>query len=469
MATALLLAPAAASAAEPLRHFEIEGVGVTPLVDYTQQSSSEPIALSGHELSLGLDLGFYCDNIPTLPNGQSYTLISTTGGLTGEFENAPDGTALKPRREGHDCGAGVGPGPKLVIHYQESGAVQTVTATVIEGSPKPVSSLALIAAPTPAEVNEPIGLTGVVQTSPREPLSEGFVGSISFAGEATLPGCGAVEVTQPETVLTGTCTASFPAGRVQINAEFTATEAAIAPSSQSTQLVIEKGTTTLGLTAGQDGAALELGAAIEPRFTGPVVPTGSVAFFLDGAPLAACAEQPLLRDEGAAKAGCDVAEPAPGLHQLEARYAGDANFEAVVGTATATIPPPAGGGARPGGSPPAETPPAPVSPARGAARATGALRLLATRIRVRRGLAAIPLACASSAACRGTITLRLARTATDTPLAVRSFEISAGRRMTLHLPVRKRALRRSHGRGVLTIAPSGGLATGAEVRLLEVR
>src|SRR5205823_10783861 len=81
----------------------------------TDLSSTGAIDLGGAQLAL--------NSCGPLPVGQTFTLVSTTGTLTGAFGNAPNGSTFTL----DECGST----SYFRIDYQETGSPQTVTATVI--------------------------------------------------------------------------------------------------------------------------------------------------------------------------------------------------------------------------------------------------------------------------------------------------------------------------------------------------
>ena len=151
----LAAAPAGASASSFAFPFDnlvvfIHGVGTVPGRDYDQVVTDEPVDLDGVTLTVFPDGGAFCTQVPALENGRTYTLLSTTGGLSGRLIRNPGETL----EEGdvypinlplsRFCTQSVG---SLELHYHESGPVQTVTATVVDGSPIPVTSTGLTADP----------------------------------------------------------------------------------------------------------------------------------------------------------------------------------------------------------------------------------------------------------------------------------------------------------------------------------
>jgi hypothetical protein len=109
--------------------FEISGSGAVADTDYSQLSSAGTIALGSASFGVLVTptSGTSC---PTLAPGQTYTLVSTTGTLTGSFANAPEGTEV-PVDYAKDCATH--PSTHLRIAYHRSGETQTVTGTVPDG------------------------------------------------------------------------------------------------------------------------------------------------------------------------------------------------------------------------------------------------------------------------------------------------------------------------------------------------
>jgi hypothetical protein len=118
-------------------------------------------------------------------------------------------------------------------------------------------------------------------------------------------------------------------------------------SSTTSILTIDRGPTataagTLNGTPGV-GQTVALLASVAPANTGSASPTGTVAFFDNGAPIAGCTSQPVF----GGGATCTTSYPAPGTHTITAAYFGDVNFVgSTSGPQTVTVgatpaPPPA--------------------------------------------------------------------------------------------------------------------------------
>lgn len=113
--------------------FLIAGTGSEPWRDYSQLFSEGAVSLGGSKLYVYVYPPNESGSCPVPSVGQTYTFVETTGTLTGTFGNAPEEGEI-PILPAHACGSPV-PWYKrdLRIAYHESGATQTVTATVTGG------------------------------------------------------------------------------------------------------------------------------------------------------------------------------------------------------------------------------------------------------------------------------------------------------------------------------------------------
>ena len=112
--------------------FTVTGEGTTPAADYAQLVSRGAVALEGAKVEVVVrppNEGAAC---PVLSAGETYTFVSSTGALSGAFENAPEGGAEIPVRYGPACAAK--PSQTIAISYRESGPTETVTGTVEEAA-----------------------------------------------------------------------------------------------------------------------------------------------------------------------------------------------------------------------------------------------------------------------------------------------------------------------------------------------
>jgi hypothetical protein len=118
---------------------QIRVQGTQPGTDYDQITSTGTVALGGAVLqleSLSGEAGpvYHEEGCPSPPVGQVYTLISTTGSLTGTFSNAPNGDTVVAY-----CPPSVTVGEPIAysyrINYNAAGSPKTVTATALPAIP----------------------------------------------------------------------------------------------------------------------------------------------------------------------------------------------------------------------------------------------------------------------------------------------------------------------------------------------
>lgn len=108
----------------------ITGTGTQAGVDYSQLTSTGNVELSGVTLNVSDNFVGGC---PVVPAGQTDTLVSTTGSLSGTFANAPNGSTLTTQCLSAQYTSVEG--EKFRIEYHTSGSPQTVTATAIANAP----------------------------------------------------------------------------------------------------------------------------------------------------------------------------------------------------------------------------------------------------------------------------------------------------------------------------------------------
>jgi len=111
--------------------FQIAGDGTTAKQDYAQLASSGAIELGGATLEAIVRPPEPHMPCPTLTRGETFTFISTTGRLTGSFDNALESSPELPIRFAESC---TSTSQTMRIGYHESGSTQTITGTVEEGA-----------------------------------------------------------------------------------------------------------------------------------------------------------------------------------------------------------------------------------------------------------------------------------------------------------------------------------------------
>lgn len=185
----------------------VDGSGTTAGTDYGQVTVSGSVTLAGR---LSVSLGTF-DTCPTLTVGSSYTLITTTGTISGTFAHVASGATVTA--SGYSAtGAGCSSHSALRIDY----TANTVTATVVTRPKKPVQP------PAPVPV---LGSTAAVTTlsgtvTIKEPGSSSFVPltattAIPF-GSTLDTTAGKVQVTTATTVPGATQSAAFHGGRFRL-------------------------------------------------------------------------------------------------------------------------------------------------------------------------------------------------------------------------------------------------------------
>jgi hypothetical protein len=291
--------------------FNIAG-GDVPGADYSQLTSTGAIDLGGAGLDINSDTtDGYC---VTPSAGQAYTLVSTTGTLTGTFGNAPNGAMIED-----DCA-----GQSYEINYNTNTLPRTVTATAVGATTS--TSLALL--PVSPVTNQTVLLSATVDAQ-----GAPVTGAVAFEEDGvTIPGCGAQPIIN---AFGASCDASFAADAspLLVSAVFTpAASTGFAGSSVSTGLIVSPDPTSTALASSsanpRAGTQVTYAAIVTPAYSGARAPSGSVAFFDGHAPMASCTGEPVEAQGSFQIATCKVHYHSGGYHAITARYAGDGNFAA---------------------------------------------------------------------------------------------------------------------------------------------
>lgn len=312
--------------------FDIVGVGTVAGTDYEPAVVDGALDLDGVWLEALVEVGQFCNAIETLPNGNTYTLISTTGDLTGVLRDwrgpLQDGDTVGVTDPQRICFPP--PSEQLEIHYHRDGPVKTVTGTVVNGPPTPVSQVRVAVSPDRPQTNEPTTITATVTTSSWTPQ-----GTIAFgAAPAAFPVDGCAH--QPLVVIGGayvaTCTIGLepllwgwgPHIAPNVTATFVPddpTQMRGATGGQLIGVAAGRTATQLELLSGADVTAgsLRVAATVVPAFAGTYRPLGSLAFSADGAVVANCSAVPLA-SSGPTTASCSLDDESPGKRTLIATY-----------------------------------------------------------------------------------------------------------------------------------------------------
>jgi hypothetical protein len=291
------------------------------LADVPDITATGPVDLG--DASLALLPGGGC---PILAPGETYTLVTTTGSLTGVFAGIPDGAIVAVSS---GC---PGSTQTMRINY----TANSVIATVVNPGPAP-TGITVTTNPTTAVTNQPVTLTATVIANYGIPA-----GTVSFGvNEMPIAGCGSQTVTAHGSSGTATCNTSFTAGDGALNVTYAPSDSATRGSSNTSDtpplglivsgsIAVSPAATTTTVTASSpsvvSGRSVTYTATVTPAYLGPAVPTGPIEFDDNGAPIGSCAKQPLNALRGTATTACTVTYPTTGTHAVTARYAGDGNF-----------------------------------------------------------------------------------------------------------------------------------------------
>jgi hypothetical protein len=113
---------------------EITAQGSVAGTDYDQLTSTGSISLGGAQLQLSKPYEGEGCALPS-PVGQVYTLVSTSGSLSGTFGNAPNGSTLVAYCFAAELVGGVNRAYPFRVNYNTGGSPKTVTATALPAVP----------------------------------------------------------------------------------------------------------------------------------------------------------------------------------------------------------------------------------------------------------------------------------------------------------------------------------------------
>jgi adhesin/invasin len=226
----------------------------------------------------------------------------------------------------------------------------TLTASTFPGTPIITARVAGTSVQGQTILTQTAGLSATSLTvppgSPRTNQSETLVatvqqapsfgspnGTMSFRdGGSPIPGCGAVALSPSGSVATALCQTSFAASGSP--AKLTAVYSGVGNVAGSTSPEMDLGigvdgtSTRLTSSVAQPtaGGTVRYTATVTPSHSGPVNPTGTIAFDDGGTALSGCASHPVTTANGASTATCTVKFARARKHAITARYSGDRNF-----------------------------------------------------------------------------------------------------------------------------------------------
>jgi hypothetical protein len=129
-----LLLPSLSLDAASTLGLEITAQGSVAGTDYDQLTSTGSISLGGAQLQLSKPYEGEGCALPS-PVGQVYTLVSTSGSLSGTFGNAPNGSTLVAYCFAAELFGGVNRAYPYRVNYNTGGSTKTVTATALPAVP----------------------------------------------------------------------------------------------------------------------------------------------------------------------------------------------------------------------------------------------------------------------------------------------------------------------------------------------
>jgi hypothetical protein len=254
-----------------------------------------------------------------LAPGQTYTLISASGVVSGTFSNAPDGSLMSV-----GCGSGY---YAVRIAY----TAHTVTATILG------AAVTMTAAPTTVATNRTVTLTATVSAFPTTAGIVQFDVLLPNGQSAAVPGCAGQPITAGVPGDQVSCQASFTAASSpeEVSATFAPAAGAVISGRASQPPVaisVDADPTSTALYASSSvlaaGSRVTYSATVTPSDRGPAQPLGEVGFFDGRAVIRGCSRRPLITDGSSSRATCTIRSLPPGSASITARYAGDTNFSA---------------------------------------------------------------------------------------------------------------------------------------------
>jgi hypothetical protein len=210
------------------------------------------------------------------------------------------------------------PPPPTPTPIANSAATTPVTAT---------SATSVVAfSSNPPKTNQTVTLIATIYSSSGNANPSGSV--TFFNGSNAIGGCSGKPVNGGPTV-TVVCPAGFGAGAPQITAVYTPGPGSLVDGSTSapTSIAIGRDSTSVSLAVTSqvnvNNTATYSAALVLPTSnSGPIDPTGSIAFLDGGQPIPGCASQQMTN----LTATCTQSYNSTGTHQISAVYSGDGNF-----------------------------------------------------------------------------------------------------------------------------------------------
>ncbi len=220
-------------------------------------------------------------------------------------------------------------GHTIAVSESASNTGGTSTA-VVSSATAPVtatSATSVVAfSSNPPKTNQTVTLIATISSSSGNASPAGSV--TFFNGTGAIGSCTGKPVNGGTTV-TVICPAGFGAGTAQISAAYQPGPGSLVDGSTSgpTSITIGRDSTSVSLAVtsqvnANNTATYSAALVLPSSNSGPIEPTGSIAFLDGGQPIPGCASQQMTN----LTATCTQSYNLTGTHQISAVYSGDANF-----------------------------------------------------------------------------------------------------------------------------------------------
>jgi hypothetical protein len=297
----------------------------SPGTDFTQLTATGDVDLGGATLDLYQGVVGTTATCEALQPGDVYTLIATTGTVTGTFAGVPDGATVQMPTP---CSGPSGAMPNATINYTPN----SVTATI-----DPAPTTTLTATPADPVTNQPVTLTATVSAGAATPA-----GTVTFElGGTPIAGCVGEPVVLSAATYIATCTTTFSAGSSpeSLTAVFSPAPGSVLTGSTSSPMLVAvaKAATTTSVTVSSAaptvGSHVTYTASVAPDSSDAgALPSGTVEFLDHGQVIGNCSSDILN-----SVASCQVSYSTAGSHTIGAVYLGDANFSGSSSAAQQTV------------------------------------------------------------------------------------------------------------------------------------